>query len=438
MRHLLSLACVLAAAPTLHAAALPADGNIAHAEPDMVQPELLPQGFVILVTDEGRTATPEHPIYFASSINGWNPADPEFVLSPRSDGRWQIIIDDVPANTTIAFKFTMGGWDREELSEGGDSIDNRSLPKVDRSRLGANERPVLEFSVPQFREPVELSQQVRQSGRYRQLDVTGDVRRLEIRGGAGGAESMMRDALVWLPAGYDDAANAGRSYPVLYLLDGQNVFEQQPGTPGEWGADEAAERLIASGKVEPVIIVAIPHAGEHRMREYLPVGEIQGQAGDGDAFVRWMQREVMPKVARAFRLKGGAENTGIGGASLGGAIALYASTKHPDVFGMAIVESLPMLHDNGKAARAYLDSVGRWPAKVFVGMGGREISAHGQDSARNAAYREWAEELDQRLAKGGLGKDNRRLRIDPEAHHNEQAWAERFPEALEFLFPAMD
>jgi hypothetical protein len=98
-------------------------------EPDMVQPELLPQGFVLVVTDETRTATPDQPIYFASSINGWNPADPDFVLSPRSDTRWQIIIDKIPANTTIAFKLTMGGWDREELDGSGNSIDNRSLPE---------------------------------------------------------------------------------------------------------------------------------------------------------------------------------------------------------------------------------------------------------------------------------------------------------------------
>ena len=162
----------------------------ARAEPDMVQPELLPQGFVIIVEDKTRTATQDQPIYMASSINGWNPADPEFVLSPRSDTRWQIVIDDVPANTTVAFKFTMGGWDREELDGNGNSIANRSFAKVDRSKLGPNERPVIEFVIPEFRTPVALSEEVRQSGVYRTLDVTGDVRRLEVRGGAGGGRGL--------------------------------------------------------------------------------------------------------------------------------------------------------------------------------------------------------------------------------------------------------
>ncbi len=407
-------------------------------EPDMVQPELLPQGFVLVVTDETRTATPDQPIYFASSINGWNPADPDFVLSPRSDTRWQIVIDKIPANTTIAFKLTMGGWDREELDGSGNSIDNRSLPKIDRSKLAPGEKPVIEVTVPEFRTPVALSEQVRESGPYRKLSVTGDVRRLAVQGGAGGAEALSRDLLVWLPEGYNAPENAGRRYPVLYMMDGQNIFEAMPGLPGEWGVDETAQSLIAAGKVEPLIIVGVPHAGEYRLTEYLPVGSVQGHSGDGANFVAWMRGEVMPRVERAFRVKGGAEHTGIGGASLGGAIALYASTKHPEVFGKAIVESLPLLADDGVAARAYLDGVRAWPGKVFVGMGGREVGNGAADESRNAKYRAWAQEIDSRMAKGGVGSDHRRLVIDPEANHNEPAWAARFPTALEFLFPASE
>lgn len=405
-------------------------------EPDMVQPELLPQGFVLVVEDMSRQATPDQPIYFASSINGWNPADPNFVLSPRSDTRWQIVIDKIPANTTIAFKVTMGGWDREELDDAGNSIDNRSLPRVDRSKLAPGERPVIEIKVPQFRVPAPLADVVRQSGPYRRLEVTGDVRRLPVQGGAREAEAMTRDLLVWLPPGYDAPENTGRRYPVLYLMDGQNIFEALPGLPGEWGADETATELIEAGEITPLIIVGVPHAGQHRLTEYLPFGSIQGNEGQGPEFVAWMLREVMPRVERAFRVASGPENTGIGGASLGGAISLYAATQHPDVFGRVIVESLPLLPDNGNAARSYLDSVSVWPGKVFVGMGGREVSNNERDAERNAMYRAWAEELDARLAAAGLGADARRLRIDSDANHNELAWAARFPEAVKFLFPA--
>ncbi|MCC5823234.1 MAG: hypothetical protein LAT64_08005 [Phycisphaerales bacterium] len=405
-------------------------------EPDMVQPELLPQGFVLVVDDLSRQATPDQPIYFASSINGWNPADPDFILSPRSDTRWQIVIDRIPPNTTIAYKMTMGGWDREELDEDGGVIDNRSLPRVDRSKLRPGERPVIEITVPQFRVPAPLADVVRASGPYRRLEVTGDVRRLPVRGGGGAAEALSRDLLVWLPPGYDEPDNADRDYPVLYMMDGQNIFEQMPGLPGEWHADETAQELVEAGEIRPLIIVGIPHAGEHRLTEYLPFGSIQGHGASGPEFVSWMRHEVMPRVERAFRVRTGPEHTGIGGSSLGGAISLYAATQHPDVFGRVIVESLPLLADDGVAARSYLDAIDVWPDRVFVGMGGREVSNSDRDAERNAAYQAWAEELDQRMADAGLGEDRRRLLIRPDAHHHEPAWAERFPEALRFLFPA--
>lgn len=435
MRNFLSRVMIACCVPGL--LAVPA-GAVNIAEPDMVQPELLPQGFVLVVEDMSRTATPDQPIYFASSINGWNPADPDSVLSPRSDTRWQIVIDKIPANTTIAYKMTMGGWDREELDESGSSIENRSLPKIDRSKLAPGERPVIEIKVPQFRIPAPLADVVRQSGPYRKLEVTGDVRRLPVQGGggAGAIEALTRDLLVWLPPGYHAPENAGRAYPVLYLMDGQNVFEALPGLPGEWGVDETATELIEAGAIRPLIIVGVPHAGENRLTEYLPFGSIQGNKAAGPEFVAWMRREVMPRVERAFRVASGPENTGIGGASLGGAISLYAATQHPDVFGRVIVESLPLLPDNGNAARAYLDSVSAWPGKVFVGMGGREISNNERDAERNAMYLAWAEELDARLAAAGLGADDRRLRIDADANHNELAWAARFPAAVKFLFPA--
>ncbi len=433
MRNFLSRVLVASLAPVLLAATVAAE---VISEPDMVQPELLPQGFVLVVEDASRIATPDQPIYFASSINGWNPADPEFVLSPRSDTRWQIVIDKIPANTTIAYKVTMGGWDREELDDAGNPVENRSLPKVDRSKLAPGERPVIEITVPQFRIPAALADVVRQSGPYRRLEVTGDVRRLPVQGGPGAAEALTRDLLVWLPPGYHAPENAGRSYPVLYLMDGQNVFEALPGLPGEWGVDETATELIEAGVIRPLIIVGVPHAGEHRLTEYLPFGSIRGNEAAGPEFVEWMRREVMPRVERAFRVADGPENTGIGGASLGGAISLYAATTHPDVFGRVIVESLPLLPDNGDAARAYLDSVKSWPQRVFVGMGGREVSNSDRDAERNGMYRAWAKEIDARLAKAGLKDTDRRLRIDDEANHNELAWAARFPEAVKFLFPA--
>jgi predicted alpha/beta superfamily hydrolase len=404
------------------------------AEPEMVRPESLSQGFVLVVKDETGKADKDHPIYLASSINGWNPSDEEMMLSGRSDLRFQIVVDRDLQGVGMQFKFTLGGWDQEELDGSGEAIANRSLPMVDKSKLAKDEKPVIELSVVEFRVPVSLAQEVRQAGLYRELNVTGDVRRIEVRGGSGGAESMTRDLLVWLPAEYDALENAGREYPVLYMCDGQNLFEQIPGVAGEWHADETATALIKDGKIRPMIIVGIPHAKQHRINEYLPFGSIPGGKADGAAFVDWLIREAMPRVNRAFRTATGSSNTAIGGASLGGSIALYASTARSDVFGSALVESLPLLGDDGKAVRSYLEGVDQWPDRVFVGMGGREVSYDAADTDRNKMYRQWAVEIRDILKSEGLDTDRLKLVIEPKAHHHEPAWAERFGRALEFLY----
>ncbi len=408
----------------------------AQAEPDMVRPESLSQGFVIVVTDQTGESNKDNPIYMASSINGWNPSDPKFVLSGRSDLRWQIVIDRDLKGVGVQFKFTMGGWDLEELDGHGNAIPNRSLPLVDQSKLADGEKPVIELSVVEWRVPVSLADEVRRAGLYRKLDVTGDVRRIEVRGGSGGAEAMTRDLLVWLPPEYDAPKNAGRKYPVLYMLDGQNLFEQMPGLPGEWHADETATALVEAGKIEPVIIVGIPHAEGNRVNEYLPFGSIPSGKADGKAFVEWVIREVKPRVDRAFRTDDGPENTAIGGASLGGAVAMYASTSRADVFGSALIESLPMFGNDGDAVREYLAGANHWPGRVFVGMGGHEVGNDQADADRNAMYRAWAKDVDAIFQKAGVPADRRMLVIEPKANHNEQAWAERFGRALEFLFPA--
>ena len=411
-----------------------ASSVLAKNEPKMVKPETLSQGFVIVVKDESGKANKDNPIFFASSMNGWNPADETMILTGRSDLRWQIVIDQDLQGVGVQFKFTLGGWDREELDNEGNSIANRSLPLVDVSGLSKGERPIIELVVADFREPTSLAEEVRKSGFYHELVVTGDVSRLPVRGGAGGAEATTRDLLIWTPPGYNDAKNANTTYPVLYMFDGQNIFEQLPGVAGEWHADEIATKLVEAGKIEPMIIVGIPHSGAHRLQEYLPFGSYRGIEGDGQDAMDWVVHEVMPRVERAFRVRTDRDSTSIGGASLGGAMALYGSTAYSDRFSGAIVESLPMMGDSGASAKAYLETVKNWPTKVFVGMGGKEVGNDPSDAQKNESYVQWAKSIDTILTKAGIGSSDRMLVIEPDANHNEDAWADRFEGALLFLY----
>lgn len=260
----------------------------------------------------------------------------------------------------------------------------------------------------------------------------GTIRTLEVRGGAAGAADTTRVLQVWLPPGYDDPRNAGVQYPVLYLHDGQNLFGDDA---SKWRADVTAADLIRKEVMRPVILVGIPHSGATRVSEYLPIPALQGVKPEGDAHVAWLVGEVMPKVEGAFRVLRGPESTGIGGSSLGAAVALHAATKHPDRFGILLAESLPLRTGDGAAWDAWLAGVRTWPRRVYLGIGGVEAGTGVADAGRSAEYVAAVQGLDQRLRKAGLGPDRRLLVVDPAAGHNEAAWAKRLPQALTFLFP---
>jgi enterochelin esterase-like enzyme len=402
----------------------------------LVRPESLEQGYILIVKDLSGLGGPASPIYLASNRNGWNPGDPAMRLEGRSDMRWQISLPGVADGSTMEFKFTRGSWDLCEVGEDLGDISNRTLPLVDASRLAPGEKAVIELTIPKFADQRPASQARRGVDPYRTLDVTGQVRRLQVVGGVPTGGARVREVLVWLPPGYDDAANAERLYPVLYLHDGQNVFEQLPGVPGEWRADETATELIEAGRIRPLIIVGIPHAGAERASEYLPVRAIEGVPARAEDHLEFLTREVMPRVERAFRVETGPEHTVVGGASLGAVISLYAATERPDLFGGVLAESIPTLSGAGGVWRSYLEGVTEWPRRVYVGMGGREAGTGSADDATNEAFIDWARSLDAMLAAEGLDESRRRLVIAPDAVHNEDAWADRLPGALEFLLPA--
>ncbi len=402
------------------------------AQPRMVRPESLEQGFILVVKDESGQASAGSPIYLASNHTGWNPGNLELELSPQSDMRWRIVVPRPRDPSPMEFKFTRGSWDLVEVAADLSDIPNRTLLEIDASRLAAGEKPVFEFVIQKFADQRPNSPARLGTEPYRRIEVTGDVRRLQVVGG--GPPIGPRDVLVWLPPGYDDAANASRRYPVLYLHDGQNVFEQLPGVPGEWRADETATKLIANRAIEPLIIVGIPHAGRERSSEYLPVRALEGVEPRGDEYVRWLFSEVIPRVERTFRVRTDRAGRAIGGSSLGAVISLHAAATHPDAFGGLLLESMPLLERAGSDWPAYLSRVSAWPDRVFIGMGGRETGPAPAQEPVNARYVAGTEALRDRIA-GAIGAERVRLLIEPEAIHNEGAWASRLPAALEFLFP---
>jgi predicted alpha/beta superfamily hydrolase len=237
---------------------------------------------------------------------------------------------------------------------------------------------------------------------------------------------------VWLPPGYDDAANAGRRYPVFYLNDGQNLFEASIAFGGvEWQVDETADRLIREGAIPPLIIVGLDNAGKNRIREYMPHRSLYPilLRGQGSRYPDFLTKEVMPFVARNYRVAAGPENTGLGGSSLGALIALYTAAVRPGLIGKLLLESPSLWASNRQMIRASR-AVKSWPNRIILGVGTAEAGSE----EKNRSVVDDVRELTAILQRAGLDEKRLRLVVEDGAPHHESAWARRFPDALRFLY----
>lgn len=260
------------------------------------------------------------------------------------------------------------------------------------------------------------SQVIRASG------ATGDLRLHEFRSRVFRNTRFLR---VWLPPGYDDAENQGRHYPVLYLNDGQNLFETSTAFGGvEWQVDETADRLIREAAVPPMIIVGMDNTGKDRIREYMPYRSMHPMMlrVHGRHYPHFLMKEVMPFVKKNYRVATGEENTGLGGSSLGALIALYTAIVRPGVIGKLLLES-PSLWASGRQLMKDSRLVRIWPERMFLAVGTEEAGS--PDRSRTVV--DDVRELAAIVRRAVLSENRLRLVIEDGAGHNEAAWADRFP-----------
>jgi predicted alpha/beta superfamily hydrolase len=234
-----------------------------------------------------------------------------------------------------------------------------------------------------------------------------------------------RRVWVYLPPGYDQEPD--RRFPVLYMHDGQNVFDGATAfiAGKEWEADETAKRLIGEGRIEPLIIVAVENGGAERANEYTPT-EARDGGGQVDGYARMLVEELKPWVDETFRTRPGREDTGIAGSSYGGIASLWIGLTHADTFGKIAALSTSVDRDDGQIVR-FVEAL---PAKpetlVWTDMGTDE-----GDGALKAGRR-----LRDVLVAEGWEEGVDTVYVEAEGEpHNETAWAKRLPAVLEFLFP---
>jgi predicted alpha/beta superfamily hydrolase len=234
---------------------------------------------------------------------------------------------------------------------------------------------------------------------------------------------------VWLPPEYDGWGET--RYPILYLNDGQNLFDPVTAFAGvHWQAGETATRLIAAQKIPPLIIVGIDNT-KNRACEYIPYRSKDPRVlkPQGKCYPEFLQREVMPLIEERYSVLRGPENTGLGGSSLGGLITLYTQLAAPAVFGRLLIES-PSLFVAKEKILEESRRARNWPARTYLGVGTRETGQAEKDERIVGEVRE----LEAILRDAGLDETRLKGRIAEGATHSESAWAARFPEALEFLY----
>jgi len=241
-----------------------------------------------------------------------------------------------------------------------------------------------------------------------------------------------RDVFVWLPPGYD--ADTERRYPVLYMLDGQNVFNEATSFKGqEWGADETATRLVERGEIEPLIIVAVNHS-PNREAEHIPLFD-KPENSLVDEYLKFLTNQIKPMIDQEYRTRTEPEYNVLIGASYGGLFSLYAACHAGDHFGGYAVISPSLQIEKGRIVEHVAEHAPSTKARLWIELSAgnaleRTLSSFGGQLATARRLR------DVLRTTGFVAKDSLHYsEIDGE-FHDEHAWAGRMEPLLEHFFPA--
>lgn len=338
-------------------------------------------------------------VYIAGSFNGWNPANDANKFPGNS------IVIKLNAGDH-EFKLTRGGWDKVECNADGSDVGNHTIQ--------INSDTVLDLSIAAWKDDFAAPEKKHSASKNVQL-LTEVVEMPLLH--------KRRHIWIYLPPGYEKSK---ARYPVMYMHDGQNVFDEYFAPFGEWGVDECLDSLINNGK-PGCIVVAVENGQMDRMSEYNPY-EFTWKRGDdsttfppkADEYLTDIIKTLKPFIDKKYRTLSSKENTIITGSSMGGLISYYAAIKYPDVFGKAGIFSPAFWTASGIDSLTDAGS-DKLKGKYFFFMGGKEGGTYVDDMKRIS---------------GKVGKNSSAFVytvIDPEAEHKEQYWRKWFAEFYKWI-----
>lgn len=337
-------------------------------------------------------------IYIAGTFNNWTADSSDFILSPKEDGTFQISI--TPPAGLVKFKFTRGSWETVEgNAQGGFQPDHQLQYE------GGEQAVALEI----------LSWEGQGGGTGTAADnvfvIDEDF----------SIPQLNRQRRIWLylPPDY---ATSGKSYPVLYMQDGQNLFDANTSFGQEWQVDEALNQLFNQGD-EGIIVVGIDNGQGNRLNEYTPWPNPEYGGGQGSEYVDFIVQTLKPYIDANYRTRPQRDFTGIMGSSLGGLISMYAVIEHQDVFSKAGIFSPSFWFTND--IYDLVDEVGKEDNLRVYLLGGINESG-GMVPDLNRMYSQ--------LENEGFQAEELQLITHADGQHSEWYWAREFSAAYQWLF----
>jgi predicted alpha/beta superfamily hydrolase len=343
----------------------------------------------------------DRPVYVTGTFNSWKIRDPRYCMTKVRPGHYHFTFESgLPAGEPLEYKYVKGGWEAEELDVEGHPPVNRRM-EAPRGKV------------------IDVVARWKTHGTGYDPDFYPDIRVVAKRFSIPQLNRRRRIAVL-LPWNYEQTT---RRYPVLYLQDGQNLFEDSAPF-GTWALDKRLAALAQRGMGD-FIVVAIDHGGKDRIREYSPYDSPKWGEGLGQEYTRFLAETLKPYIDANFRTLSDRMHTGIGGSSMGGLISIYAGLMFPQIYSRFMIFS-PSLW---ASPALFFEPVrfSRYALTRIYLYGGEK-----EGSGMVTNMKRFKEILD----KQHIGPDcvQVQIEIDPQGQHNEARWGKEFPKAAKWLF----
>ena len=363
--------------------------------------------FVVSVPDN----TPKDAkLSFGGDFNNWNPKALGYRLTKMPDGTYRYTFKNLTQGKVLHFKLTRGSWETVEIEQDGGNRENRYYQVKKGKQL-------VSISVKDWRDLSNKKPPSTVVGHLELLDI-------ELPTFAG-----IRKLRVYLPSEYHKTT---KLYPVIYMSDGQNLFDKALSNAGEWQMDELMEKLASEGSDLTAIIVGIDHAEENRAQEYIPF-TYQGRWGKGNGkgkeWADHLVNHIKPLIDQKYRTKSDRNNTTIMGSSMGGLISCYTALLHQDKISKAGCISSAFLKRLVKSNMLdFIKATGKkYPMKIHLDMGDQEFGLFGENILNET------QEVYSTLIESGFSENEIRYQVIEGGVHSEDNWRLRTENIIKWL-----